>query len=152
MIRIIALVIFSFIITGCVKEPPPPDLPNVAQFELSEAAVSVDRSLDNLNEISAERAILVVEPHTQEQLDYEMRQLASVDWVGPGEPLVRELAHAVGYHVRVIGKAPVFTGIVTLDKRQVPVGELLRDVALQMESTADIVVFPKSKLIEIRYF
>lgn len=150
--RISTLLLLCLALISCSKKPPEKkDLPNLSQIELAEAAVSVDKSLDTLSELSAERAILQVQPQTREQLDYGMYQLASVDWVGPGEPLIKQLAQAAGYHVRTIGKAPVYSGLVAIDKRQVAIGELLRDVALQMEHTADVVVFPKSKLIEIRY-
>ena len=149
--RISILFLLCLTLISCASEPPESDLPNLAQIELAEAAVSVDKSLDNLNEISAERAILQVAPQTQDQLDYGMHQLASVDWVGPGEPLIKQLAQAADYHVRVIGKTPIYDGLVTIDKRQVTIGELLRDVALQMQHYADVVVFPNSKLIEIRY-
>ncbi len=149
--RISLLLLFCLTLIGCHSKKPESELPNLSQIELAEAAVSVDRSLDNLNEIAAERAILPVAPETQDQLDYGMYQLASVDWVGPGEPLIKQLAQAAGYHVRVIGKTPVYSGLVTIDKRQVTIGELLRDVALQMQHDADVVVFPNSKLIEIRY-
>ncbi len=140
---------------GCrhnFNEPEdPPELPDLNKADLSEAAIAATDSLEQLAAMDAERQVVRVEPQTQEQLDYHMPQLASVDWTGPAEPLVRRLAQAVNYHVRVIGKAPPHVIIVSISKRDVPVGELLRDVALQIHRDADLVVFPQSKLIEIHY-
>jgi defect-in-organelle-trafficking protein DotD len=140
-------------IAGCQVPPrnPADDLPDLGNIELGEAAIAVSKSLDDLAALSAERQVARVEPQTQEQLDYNMYQLASVDWSGPAEPLIRRLAQAVDYHVRVIGKAPPNIVIVNISKRNVSVGELLRDVALQIQRDADLLVYPQSKLIELHY-
>lgn len=152
--RTFLLSLLCLSLIACYREfeaEEPPELPDLNRTELSEAAISVSTSLDTLAEIDAERQLVRVEPQTQDQLDFHMQQLASVDWSGPAEPLVRRLAQAIDYHVRVIGKAPPHVIIVNISKRDVSVGELLRDVALQIHRDADIVVFPQSKLIEIHY-
>ena len=156
--RKISVLLLSLALMGCHgthvardDNDVPDDLPDLNNIELAEASIAVSNSLDNLSALSAERQVVRVEPQTQEQLDYGMLQLVSVDWAGPAEPLVRRLAAAENYHVRVIGKAPPHIVIVDLSKRQVSVGEVLRDVALQIQHDADIVVYPKSKLIEIHY-
>lgn len=152
--RICTLVfIFCLLLTGCQVPPKDPasDLPDLTHIELGEAAIAVSDSLDDLAAISAERAVVKIEPQTQEQLDYHLTQLASVDWTGPAEPLIRELARTVNYHVRVIGKAPPNIVIVNLSKRNTPVGELFRDITLQIQQHADLIIYPQSKLIEIHY-
>jgi defect in organelle trafficking protein DotD len=135
------------------REPPPShvEMPDLNKADLADAAIAATDSLEQLAALDAERKVVRVEPQTQEQIDYHMHQLASVDWSGPAEPLIRRLAQAVDYHVRVIGKAPPHVIIVNISKRNVTVGELLRDVALQIHRDADVVVFPQSKLIEIHY-
>ncbi|MFI4954513.1 MAG: DotD/TraH family lipoprotein [Gammaproteobacteria bacterium] len=149
----ILMIISCLVVAGCQipREDPADDLPDLNHIELGEAAIAVSDSLDDLAAISAERAVVRIEPQTQDQLDYNLTQLASVDWTGPAEPLVQELAQAVNYHVRVIGKAPPNIVIVNLSKRNTPVGELLRDVTLQIQQHADLIIYPQSKLIEIHY-
>lgn len=140
-------------LVGCQVPPrnPADDLPDLDEIELGEAAIAVSKSLDDLAALSAERAVVRVEPITQEQLDYNMYQLASVDWSGPAEPLIKTLAQAVDYHFRVLGKAPPNIVIVNISKRNVSVGELLRDITLQIERNADLIIYPQSKLIELHY-
>jgi len=82
---------------------------------------------------------------------YGMALNASIDWSGPVESLVQQLAQAVKYQVRILGVKPSIPILVTLSERNVPVADILRDAAFQCGQRAELVVLPDSKVIEIRY-
>lgn len=122
-----------------------------AEIKLTEAAVSVSHSLRNLAEVQQAanpQAIIKTPPNPN---TYGMGGLASVDWSGPIEPFVSRLAAANGYHVRVLGVRPAIPVIVTVNAKDTPMGDILRDAGFQAADHATLVVLPRSRTIEIRY-
>lgn len=118
---------------------------------LTEAAASVTRSLVNLAQLEQ-----AAHPMTQLKADpnpasYGMNINTSIDWSGPVKPLVQQIAAVTHYRLRVLGVKPSVPILVTVSKRNVPVADILRDVAYQCGKRAEIVVLPASKVIEIRY-
>jgi len=122
-----------------------------AEVKLADAAVSVSSSLRQLAEI--ERAT-----HPQAKLPsppsaeiIHMNQLASVQWTGPVGPLVDKIAKAANYKLRVLGKQPAIPILVAIAAKDTPLADILRDATFQCGSKANIVVYPASKVIELRY-
>jgi defect in organelle trafficking protein DotD len=154
------IVTVMLLLVGCAKHPSPyrhitTDAPMEVglspEVKLSEAATSVTRSLHQLAEI--EQASTPVHPHLPppDPASYGMEGLASIDWNGPIEPLMTQVATASHYRLRVLGNEPAIPIIVSLTKKNVPLADVLRDAGLQAGSRADVIVFPSSKTIELRY-
>ncbi len=122
-----------------------------AEIKLAEAAVSVSRSLDCLAEIEKAAHPCVRLPPPIDGCRIGMGCLASVDWVGPVEPLVRRIAEATHYCVRVLGRQPAIPVIVAVNAKNIPFSDILRNVSLQIHKKACIVVYPNSRTIELRY-
>lgn len=122
-----------------------------AQAQLAEAATSVSKSLNHLDEI--QEAVTPPPPHytPPDPAAYGMNNLVTIDWSGPIEPLLEQIAEASAYTVRVLGVEPAIPVMVYLDKTNRPLGEILRDAGYQCGQKADIVVYPKTKIIELRY-
>lgn len=80
-----------------------------------------------------------------------MADLASVDWSGPVEPLLQKLACASCYRLKVLGRRPAIPAIVTITEENKPIADILRNVSYQVETKAEIVVYPCRKIIELRY-
>ncbi|MDQ2994373.1 MAG: DotD/TraH family lipoprotein, partial [Pseudomonadota bacterium] len=76
---------------------------------------------------------------------------ASIDWTGPVEPLVRRIAMASNYRVRIMGPRPAIPIIVQVSTQDVPLMDILRDVTYQAQKNADIVLYPSTHIIELRY-
>jgi hypothetical protein len=74
-----------------------------------------------------------------------------IDWSGPVEQLLADLANLTGYHAQVIGSTPVIAPLVTLNHHHIKVLDVIRDAALQIHQKADLVVYPDEQLIELRY-
>lgn len=158
--RIFALLfIFSLLLTGCASTTPaykspavdPALGPDPAEASLAEAARSVSHSLLSLQEMQEATTPLppTFAPPTPDS--YGMSNLVTIDWNGPIEPLLNQIAEATGYQVNILGKTPSLPILVTVVAKNKPIGEVLRDAGYQCGSKADIVIFPKTKVIELRY-
>lgn len=131
-----------------VKEQTVPD-PAIAK--LAEAANTSSKNMLALAEI--QQSVTPPPPTFQpaNPAAYGMANLVSIDWAGPVEPLVKQIAGASGYRVEVLGTEPAVPIMVYVSVRNQQLGNVLRDVGFQVSHRASIVVFPNTKVIELRY-
>jgi len=150
---IIGVFVFSFFIASCTtqKEPMPRYDVGKAQTSLAEASYSVSRSLVDLAETAQAAHPLPDLPPPPSPDSYGMGGTTSVDWSGPIEPLVRQIGRAADYRVRVLGTAPGIPVLVTVYQKNAVLGDILRDIGYQCGRRATVVVFPESRVIELRY-
>lgn len=148
----ILMLLFSLILTGCASPQLPPAFNvNKTQASLAEASYSVSRSIVDLAEQDqAAHPLPPLEPPPA-PATYGMGGLTSVDWSGPVEPLVRQIANAANYRLRVLGRSPAIPVIVTVYAKNMMLGDILRDVGYQCGRRAVIGVFPETRVIELRY-
>ena len=124
---------------------------DAAETKLAEAASAVSHSLNQLAQIEKAMHPPMHLPHPQNPARLGMANLASVDWTGPVEPLLRKLAKATHYRLRVLGNTPAIPVIVNVTKHDVPMADILRDLTYQTAKRADILLYPRSKVMELRY-
>ncbi|GJM07235.1 MAG: LuxR family transcriptional regulator [marine bacterium B5-7] len=119
--------------------------------KLTEAAVSASKSLARLAQI--EQAVHPDKPITTppNPSSYGMGQLVSVDWSGPIGPIIDKVASASGYHVRVLGNAPSIPVIISVAAHNIPLGDVLSNIGYQAGNRADVVVFPSTHTITLKY-
>lgn len=122
-----------------------------AEIKLAEAAVSVSESLTNLAEIEKAAHPCLRLPPPIDGSRFGLGCPASVDWVGPAEPLIRRIAEVTHYCVRVLGREPAIPAIVSINAKNIPFSDILRNISLQIHKKACIVVYPNSRVIELRY-
>jgi defect in organelle trafficking protein DotD len=122
-----------------------------SEASLAEASYSVSRSIVDLAETAQAAHPLPDVGPLPSPAAYGMGGITTVDWSGPVEPLVCQLAAAADYRVRVLGTAPAIPVIVTIYKKNAMLGDILRDVGYQCGRRASIIVYPESRVIEIRY-
>lgn len=152
MKTLLVTIAVTVLLAGCVTEHMPiaPTEANPAQVKLAEAGVAVTHSLQTMAAIrKAELPFynkLLPNPRT-----FGMNDLASIDWTGPIGPLVRELADASNYRLRVLGRPPAIPIIIAVIDKDVPLAEILRDADHQAGAKANIVVYPAQRTIELRY-
>jgi defect-in-organelle-trafficking protein DotD len=130
-----------------------PKSPNVdpAEEKLAEAADSVSKSLQSLAENQQALYPKPKQYREPDPSDYGMSNLTSMNWSGPIEPLVTQIAKATGYKLRVSGVSPAIPILVSINAKDIPLGQILRDAGYQCGDRADIVVFTRSKVIELLY-
>lgn len=118
---------------------------------LAQAADSINQSLIDLKETeqAAYPPQSVAEPPSPST--YGMAVPTSIDWDGPVEPLVKQIAQVANYQLRVLGTKPTIPIIVSVSAQNTPIGDILRNVGYQCGNKAMIVVFPSTRIIELRY-
>jgi defect-in-organelle-trafficking protein DotD len=150
-IKRLAFIMLSLALAGCVAEPPPPNPMDSTDHSLAEASYSVSRSIVSLSETAqAAHPLPKLDPPPNPE-SYGMAGLTSVDWSGPVEPLIRQIAKATGYRVRTLGTPPGIPVLVSVYDKNMMIADILRDVGYQAGRRASIVVYPDSRVIEIRY-
>lgn len=137
---------------ACTPQPPPPNNDaSLANASLSEASYSVSRSIVSLAETAqAAHPSATLDPPPS-PASYGMAQLTSVDWSGPVEPLVRQLAKASGYRLTVLGTPPAIPVLVSVYDKNMMLADVLRNVGYQCGKRATIAVYPENRVIELRY-
>lgn len=122
-----------------------------AQMQLANAAVSINSSLMELSAISRAVYPAVRLPDLPNAAKIGLGKLASVDWTGPVEPLIKNIASVSNYKVRILGKLPPLPVLVSITKQNTAMAVILRDAAFQCGNKVDIVIYPTSRVIELRY-
>lgn len=122
-----------------------------AEKKLTEAAVSVSHSLAQLAEIQHAVHPAAKIPAGPEPKRIGMADVASVDWTGPVEPLLRKVAAASHYKFRVMGKAPAIPVLVSVSAKSLPLADILRDITYQSQQHAKVVLYADQRIIELRY-
>jgi len=143
---------FTLTVCACASPPAPrPTYLGKTETSLAEASYSVSRSLVDLAE-SQQAACpdAAVEP-APSPASYGMGGLTTIDWSGPIEPLLRQIANASNYRVVTLGTPPAIPVLVTVNARNVMLGDVLRDAGYQTGKRASVLVFPGSRVIELRY-
>lgn len=122
-----------------------------SQAQLAEAAVTVGHSMQQISAID-----MAIHPTAKlQQLNPDMigmAQQTSLDWNGPIEPLLRKIAAICHYHLRVLGTAPPIPVIVAINYDNVPLADIVRNAAFQVEKKAAITIYPETKTLELRYY
>lgn len=153
----ISLVLCSALLTSCnitTPEPTPMPPPLQTQQQIAEVAGSIDRSLVALYEVErAKKPIdigIKAEPYP-EPIYPGLKRLFNVDWAGPVEPLLRDIAMLTDYRLKVMGDEPAIPVLVTIENDKITAHELLREIRAEVYLRADILIFPDSGVIELHY-
>lgn len=149
---ILNMIVLALILTACVPAKPPRGF-DISKNEasLAEASYSVSRSLVDLAETAQAAHPLPPLAPPPAPGTYGMSGLTAVDWSGPVGPLVRQIAKAADYRVRVIGRPPAIPVLITIYEKNAMLGDILRDIGYQCGERATLVIYPDSRVIELRY-
>lgn len=149
----IGFVIFLTILLSSCAAPKPPKGYNINKVEnsMAEASYSVSRSLVDLAETAEASHPLPPAEAPPNPASYGMGGLTTVDWSGPVEPLVKQIARASDYRVVVLGTSPAIPVLVTVYTKNAMLGDILHDIGYQCGRRASIMVYPCNRLIELRY-
>ncbi len=149
--RLAIAFITPMILAGCTSTPPATLPTSHTDASLAEASYSVSRAISSLSETAqASRPLPQLDPPPN-PASYGMAGLTSVDWSGPVEPLVNQIARVTHYRIRVLGTAPAIPVLVTIYAKNTMIADIVRDIGFQCGRRATVVVFPDSRVIELRY-
>jgi len=142
----------SLAIAACTPSPPPPSNPlDSTDTSLAEASYSVSRSIVSLSETAQASHPSAKIDTPPSPASYGMAQLTSIDWSGPVEPLVKQIANAANYRVLILGTPPAIPVLVTVYDKNMMLGDILHDVGYQCGRRASIIIYPERRVIELRY-
>lgn len=122
-----------------------------AQTQLAESAVAVGQSLQELDAIEVATHPGVKMPRPLNAKSVGMSAITSVDWTGPVEPLLKKLALASHYKLRVLGSKPGIPAIVSISEHNKSLADILRNATFQVAKKANVTVYPSRRVIELRY-
>lgn len=154
---LLTICLLAAVLVGCQSRSSV-DFPNgsdddkrTAEMKLTAAAASVSRSLAELAEIerASHPSTRLLSPVDPDMIG--MGQLTSIDWSGPVGPLAKKIAEASKYKLKVLGTQPSIPILISISAKDTPLADILRDANFQCGKKANIVVYPASKVIELRY-
>jgi defect-in-organelle-trafficking protein DotD len=140
-------------LTACSRNAPHPQLvaePDQVTLRLAQAADRAANALDTLASIEQVRTPTDLPPLAA-GAPAELRRSITVNWYGNVEPLLKTLADRASYRFLITGNKPENALIVTINVRNQPVIETLRDVGLQMGTRAQVKVDAAQQVIELNY-
>lgn len=128
----------------------------------AESAARVADRLDAAAERSAaavqtlammERTRLAPSPSRVEEalLTPELRQPVTMGWVGPAPEAVRSIARLVGYRFIESGARPAVPIMVVVNVEEVPAGQVLADLGLQVQGVGAVLVSQRTRTVEYRH-
>lgn len=153
--KVFFVVFSALLITACARSPRPFQPEPTSHYKpysaLTNAAQTSTRTLTQLGatEQAAYPPQTVVEPPNP--ATYGMAKSISISWIGPIKPLLQRIANTTNYSLRVVGIEPPIPVLVNINAKHQPIGNILRDASYQAGNKANVVVFPISKVIELRY-
>lgn len=122
-----------------------------AEYKLAESADSISKSLAELAAIERNIHPQKVIPSPLDPKLVGMDQLISIDWNGTIEPLVKKLAAISKYRFKTLGNPPGVPILISISAKDTPLADILRDANFQCGNKAKIVIYPATKIIELRY-
>jgi defect in organelle trafficking protein DotD len=135
------------LLSGCSHKPQVPanatpipvaNVTDDASTKLAEAAASVSQSLNELAAVDkanmAPKAAKLY-PHVAEM---QIPGTSSIDWNGPIQPLLTQIAKAAGYRLVVSGHQPSIPIIVLVRANQRSNADIVRDATLQATNRASV--------------
>ena len=154
----ITVALFSCFLAGCATQNLPDSVtPSIntrsddASIRLAEAARSVSQSLNELKALEKASNPPISKPLPYPGSSGLENIVASVDWSGPIEPLLKRIAKLAHYRLERIGHHPAIPILVTVSSQNTSLGYIIRDINLQAGEKANILVYPGIKTIELRY-
>ena len=152
----VALLSLSLAACSTFQAPEHPNPESVVsnqqlQSSMAQAASSVSHSMQNLD--ATEQAAYPPQSiaESPNPSSYGMGIPTTLQWNGPIQPLIAQIASATNYKMKVLGKKPSIPVIVKINEHNTPVGNILQNAGLQAKDRAQVVVFPSTRTIELRY-
>lgn len=124
---------------------------SAAEHALLATASSIENSLRLLAAAQANAPRPLIDVSSLVTEEGGLGGKATLDWSGPVEPLLVKISDLTNYQLRIIGNTPKIPVMVSVTKEKQVLAEILRDVGLQTGDRAALVVYPGTRVIELRY-
>jgi defect-in-organelle-trafficking protein DotD len=118
---------------------------------LGQSAKRSAAAQETLAMIERTRTKPTASPIDETGLPPDLKRPTTMDWSGPGEDAVRQIARLIGYEFRTTGNKPSVPPMIEVSFVDKPVAKALEDIGLQVQPSAQVVVDPNVRRIEFRY-
>ncbi len=128
--------------------------PVTAQQDIAIHAAQVNQSLEELYAIEKakkpENLIIQATPSLG-PMHPTLRQPLTIDWSGPVEPLLAEIALRTHYRLKIMGVPPAIPLLVSINMRQASAQDVLQNIRSQIYERGDLLIFPEQRVMELHY-
>lgn len=144
----LSVVCCLLLLSGCASNKP--QLPSAAapipvnattdeaSAKLAEAASSVSESLAELAAVDKANMAPVAAKLYPHVADMQIPGTSSIDWNGPIQPLLKQIANAAGYRLVVAGNSPSVPIVIMIRAEQRANADIVQDAALQAANRATV--------------
>lgn len=122
-----------------------------AEGQLVAAAKSIEKSLHTLAAAQEAESPPILRTAPLVTPEGGMGNTADIDWTGPLAPLLDKIARMTDYRVKILGNEPAIPIMVTITAKRAVIAEILQNASFQAGRRAHIVVYPSTRVIELRY-
>ena len=143
--------IMSISLCCCTTSPKTESTGSQIEQSLETTAKSVAYSLRRLAEAQETQSVTAINTSPLVTSEGGMGSTATIDWSGPIEALLEKVANLTNYKVKILGQEPSIPVVVTIAASNSIVADILKDAGLQAGKKADLVVYPSTRIIELRY-
>ena len=120
------------------------------EIAIAEAARAATTSLQKLAQLQYASQPKVDDSFRQD-FSVELSGLASIEYTGPFEPLIEQIARTADVKVSKIGNSTATPVIISVSAKSSPLSEIVQNIAYQIQGHARISFNTKTKVIEIIY-
>lgn len=124
--------------------------PDKVSVMLAQAADRASTSLETLAAIEQTRTPAAVDSPATD-LPPELKRGITINWTGPVENALEQIAMRASYRFETLGEAPANDIIVALDIENKTNFDVMRSIGLQMGTRADVQVDSERKVVELKY-
>jgi len=119
--------------------------------QLLVAAQSIEDSLSTLAAAEKAESAPILSTAALVTAEGGMGGTADVDWTGPIGPLVCKIGTMTNYHVKFLGTEPAIPVLVAIRAKRGVIADILQNASFQAGKRAHVLVFPATRVIEVRY-
>ncbi|HJN37789.1 MAG TPA: DotD/TraH family lipoprotein [Gammaproteobacteria bacterium] len=131
--------------------PPEENVDINADAKLAESAASVSASFTELARVERANQKRTQALKPTPAITVQMSGLATVDYTGPVDTLLKQIAKVSKVRFRKLGHPKGTPILVTVNSRNTKIVDIIRDISYQAQKQATVKLYPHQKVLELRY-
>jgi defect in organelle trafficking protein DotD len=131
--------------------PPEPSEDINAEAKLAESAATVSASFEALARVERANQKRHKKLASTPAITVQMSGLATVDYTGPVDTILKQIAKASKVRYRKLGHPKGTPILVSVNSRNTKIVDIIRDISYQVQKQATIKLYPHNKVLELRY-
>lgn len=121
------------------------------EAQLAEAAAGVSRTLNTLAAMQRAKEPGLYKDLPDVGASRQTVGIGSIQWVGPIEPLLKQIAKKTGLRLVTYGQRTATPIIISIDAKAQTIESIIQDISYQAQSHAVVKVNAHKRILELRY-